>query len=453
MRPVRLSSRGLVLPPQELNGPRRYGRVDGATLGCFFALSLTIIPARLIFKGLPLALTPAMLIGLFMGVLWFCAQMVDTLGVAKGRNAVRTSMFLFALSQVATFGYSTYSWLPNDELKATDRTFITMMAFVCVGIAVCDGVRGLARIDQVLKFLVSGATFMAIVGILQFLIAFDLTQYLMFPGLKLAGEISFVLDRAGFRRPAGTAEHPIEFGVVCAMAVPLALHYSFRAMDYGGKHWRWWTCTAILGLAATQSLSRSAILGLSLAGLILIPHLPKGRRWKAVVAVLGFVAVLRVAVPGLVGTLIALFTNIGIDPSIDSRERGIDRAGQEIAEHLWLGRGLGTFLPTKYGYLDNQYLGTMVMAGMVGLAALIFLFLAAGYAAMRARMTSDDPKVRDLGVTLAASLSVPAVSAATFDLLAFSVATGFAFLLMGASGALLRAVREEKSMKGVLVLP
>lgn len=444
------SSRGVLPPPTNMLGARPTSRVDGATLACFFALSMTLIPARLIFAKLPLALTPAMLVGLVLGVLWFCAQMVDNLGVAKGRSAVRTSMFLFALSQVATYGYSTYSYLPQDELKATDRTFITLMAFVCVGIAVCDGVRGLKRIDRVLKVLVGGATFMAIVGIFQFAIGFDLTKYLMLPGLRLAGDISFVLDRSNFRRPAGTAEHPIEFGVVCSMAVPLALHYAFRAKDYGGPQWRWWFCLGILSVAAMQSLSRSAVLGLTIAALILIPHMPRGRRWRAVVACGVFVVALRFLVPGLVGTLIALFTNISVDPSIGSRTRAIDRAGAEIAQHLWLGRGMGTYLPTKYGYLDNQYLGTIVMAGLVGLATLVFLFLAAGYAAMRARLTSNDPQTRDLGITLAACLSVPAISAATFDLLAFSVATGFAFLLMGCAGALLRAVREENQIRGVL---
>jgi O-antigen ligase len=440
-----------VLPAQVAT--RSPVHLDGATMGCFFALAMTVIPARLIFAKLPLALTPAMLIGLIMGVLWFCAQMLDSVGVAKGRSAVRTAFFLFALSQVATYGYATYSYLPQDELKATDRTFITLMAFVCVGLAVCDGVRTLARIDRVLKVLVGGATFMAVVGIFQFALGFDLTKYLMVPGLQLAGDISFVLERSNFRRPAGTAEHPIEFGVVCAMAVPLALHYAFRAKDFGGPQLRWWFSLAVLAVAAMQSLSRSAVLGLAVAGLVLIPHMPKGRRLRAVIACGVFLVALRGLVPGLVGTLIALFTNIAIDPSTGSRTRAIDRAGQEIAQHLWLGRGMGTYLPTKYGYLDNQYLGTIVMAGIVGLAALIFLFLAAGYAAMRARVTSTDPETRELGLTLAACLTIPAISAATFDLLAFSVASGFAFLLMGCSGALLRVVKDENAKRPERVRP
>ncbi|MDQ3405879.1 MAG: hypothetical protein M3548_21220, partial [Actinomycetota bacterium] len=50
--------------------------------------------------------------------------------------------------------------------------------------------------------------------------------------------------------------------------------------------------------------------------------------------------------------------------------------------------------------------------------------------------------VRDLGVTIAAAIAVPAISSATFDLLGFSVATGFTFLLIGAAGSLWRTVRE-----------
>ncbi|RZS40907.1 O-antigen ligase [Herbihabitans rhizosphaerae] len=419
-------------------------RADGATIACLFVLALTIIPARLIFKGLPLAMSPAMAIGLAMGLLWFCAQLVTTLGVAKGRNAVRTALFLFAASQLATYGYATFTYLPPDELAAADRTLITLAAFVLVGIAVCDGVRGLARIDRLLKIMVVGATFMAAVGVLQFAAAIDLTQYLMPPGLRTAGEISFVLERSSFRRPAGTAEHPIEFGVVCAMAAPLALHYLFRARSIGAPQLRWWFCLAILAVAAMQSLSRSAVLGLAVAGLVLIPFMPRGRRWRAVVLAGLFVLAMRIMVPGLVGTLYSLFTNISVDTSTESRTRAIERAGAEIAEHFVLGRGFGTYVPEKYGYVDNQYLGTLVQNGIVGLAALLLVLLAGLYAAVRARLLSRDPVVRDLGITLTACVCVPAVSAATFDLLAFSVATGYMFLLIGCAGALLRAAREDQ---------
>ncbi|SDC92426.1 O-antigen ligase family protein [Actinokineospora iranica] len=426
--------------PDHLGGKQQ---ADGATLACVYALAMTMIPAALVLKGMPMAITPGMAIGLVMGVLWFCAQLVTTLGVAKGRNAARTALFLFACSQLATYGYATYGYLPPDELAAADRTLITLLAVISVGIAACDGVRGLARIDRLLKTMVAGATFMAVVGILQFMAGLDLTQYLMPPGLRPNGEMSYVLERSNFRRPAGTAGHPIEFGVVCAMAVPLALHYALRGMDHGGPHRRWWLCLAILAVASMQSLSRSAVLALAIAAIFIIPAMTPKRRVRALLGILLFVGAMRVVVPGLVGTLYSLFTSISVDPSAESRRRAVERAGSEIAEHLVLGRGMGTYLPEKYGWLDNQYLGTLVQNGVVGLVLLIFLYLAGMYCAFRARLASKDPRVRDLGVTIAACIAVPGISSATFDLIGFAVATGYTFLLVGVAGALWRTVQEQ----------
>lgn len=418
-------------------------RADGATLASLYALVMTCVPAMLVIKGLPMSITPGMAVGFVMGTMWFCAQLVTTLGVAKGRNAVRTALFLFACSQLATYGVATYGYLPPDELAAADRTLITLAAVFFVGLAVCDGVRSLERLDRMLKTMVVGATFMAFVGILQFQFGLDLTQYLVPPGLKPVGEMSYVLERSNFRRPAGTSGHPIEFGVVCAMTVPIALHYAMRAVDFGGPAKRWWFCLAILAMASMQSLSRSAVLGLAIAAMFLIPAMSPKRRVRALWGILLFIGAMRVAVPGLVGTLYSLFASIDVDPSAESRRRAIERAGSEIAEHLLLGRGMGTYLPEKYGWLDNQYLGTLVQNGAIGMALLILLYVAGWYCAFRARLASGDPRVRDLGVTLAACIAVPGISSATFDLLGFAVATGFTFLLLGAAGALWRITQED----------
>ncbi|MGQ0779041.1 MAG: O-antigen ligase family protein [Pseudonocardiales bacterium] len=416
-------------------------RADSVTLASCYALVVTVLPGGLVFKGISFALTPAMLIGFGMGALWCCAQLVTTLGAAKGRNPVRTALFLYAAAHLATYGYVTYGYLPPDELNATDRTLLTLLAVIAVGIAVCDGVRTTARLDRLLKVVVVGCALMAVVGLIQFFVKIDLAQYLVLPGLKPANELSRLLERSIFTRPAGTTAHPIEFGVVCAVAIPLAMHYAFRALDTGRPQKHWWLCLALLGVGAMVSLSRSAIIGLSIALIVLIPAMPKGRRLRVVLACGAFLVAMRLVVPGLVGTLVSLFTGISNDPSIDSRQIAIGRAQEEITNHPLLGRGVGTYFPEKYGFLDNQYLGTIVQNGYIGLAALLGLFIVGMYAAVRARAGSRDPDVRSLSRALLASIAVVATTSATFDLLGFGTVTGLMFLLLGAAGALLRSVR------------
>ncbi|TCO65149.1 O-antigen ligase family protein [Actinocrispum wychmicini] len=423
---------------------REVKRADGVTLLCVFLMMLLIIPARLVISGIPMSITPATLTGIMLGVIWLCCQLVTTLGVAKGRNIARTALFLFACSQLATYGYATRNYLPSDEAAGADRTIVVVFGSICVGIAACDGVKNLMRLDVLLRFMTVLIGVVAFIGFLQFAAGFDVTKYLAVPGLRPVTDDGFVLARAAFRRPAGTTGHPIEFGVVCAIGVPLAAHYAYRAKDAGEKAGKWWLCLGIIAAGAVVSLSRSAILGLCLAGLVLMIGWPARRRVQGLMAAAVFLGVLRLVVPGLIGTLYSLFDSIGDDPSISGRTDDYASAGVQIAKHFLLGRGNGTYLSEKYGPLDNQYLGTLVQNGYVGLGVLVFLFLAGMWAAARARALSPDPVIRDLALSLIAAQSIVALGAATFDLLWFSTGTGLTFVLVGASGALLRVVKTQE---------
>jgi O-antigen ligase len=422
---------------------RRKQQADGTTLLCVYCAILFILPSHLVVAAIPLALAPSMLLGMGLGLLWLCAQMLNTVGMAKGPSFVRTSLFLFALSQLATYGYATFGYLPSDELNATDRSVITIMAVVVVGIMACDSLRGLGRIDKVLRIIVYGCTFVAGIGLIQFFLGVDPTHYMVLPGLRAVGDVQTLLERSIFRRPSGTAGHPIEFGVVCAIAAPLAAHYAFRAKDTGRRSWPWWLCLMTVGVGAMVSLSRSAILGLVAAALVLLPTWPAKRQLQAIGATLAFTASMRLFVPGLIGTLFSLFSNLSGDPSIQHRTEDYARADVQITVHPWLGRGFGTYLPQKYGPLDNQYLGTLVENGIVGLATLVLVLIAGAYAAVQIRRVARDPLLRDLAQTLLASLSVIMMADATYDAFGFIMATGVCFMLVGILGALWRTIRAN----------
>jgi hypothetical protein len=424
---------------------RRKQRADGTTLLCFYCAILFILPSHLVVAAVPLALAPSMLVGMGLGLLWFCAQLVNTVGMAKGRSLVRTSLFLFGLAQLATYGYATFGYLPSDELNATDRSVITIMGAMVVGIMAVDSLRGLSRIDKLLRIVVYGCVFVAAIGLIQFYFGVDPTNYMVVPGLREVGNVNTLLERSIFRRPSGTAGHPIEFGVVCAIAVPLCAHYAFRATTHGRRSWPWWVSLAMLSMGAMVSLSRSAILGLLAAGLVLLPTWPARRQLQTLVAALLFTGLMRLFVPGLIGTLISLFSHLSGDPSIQHRTESYARASIQIAEHPWLGKGFGTYLPDKYGPLDNQYLGTLVETGFIGLAALIFVLIAGAYAAIQVRRAARDPVLRDLAQTLLACFAVIMVADATYDAFGFIMATGMCFLLVGVAGALWRTMRDNPS--------
>jgi O-antigen ligase len=419
-------------------GKRGKVPADGATVVCVYLLVLLIVPARLIISRIPMTMAPITALAFGIGVLWGCAQLTDTLRMAKGRNLVRTTLIGLLAAHLITFAVATRRYLPEDELNLTDSGMIRIVGTIAIAVFVCDAIRSRARLDRMLKFLVGVTAVMAGIGILQFAMGFDVTQYLNLPGLRAQGGYDAIQDRAAFRRPSGTTNHPIEFGLICAAVTPLAGHFVFQAKDRGTPVGRWWLALGLIGGGALLSVSRTAIVGLAVAGIALIISLP-GKR-KIVVFGMGVLAVgtAGLVVPGLLNTLYGLFANIGDDPSVTSRTDDYTEAWRQVALHPWLGRGFGTYLPSKYQLLDNQYLLTLIENGWVGCLVMIAVFLGAVGAAAKVRIQARDLHTQSLAASLIAGVSVGVIGAATFDLLSFGVATGLLFVLIGACGALAR---------------
>ncbi|MEO3853612.1 O-antigen ligase family protein [Acrocarpospora sp. B8E8] len=422
-------------------------RADGATITAFFVVALMIIPARMVLRGLPLSLTLADVIALTLGLCWLLAHFSAGLSMAKGRSPVRTSVFVYLTAMLATYGYATWGYLPADELNLTDHALVLILAHVGLALLICDGVRGVDRLNLLLKVLVVMGAVVSVVGACQFILAWDPTRLLELPILRYTSEDSFVLERSEFRRVAATMGHPIEFGVVCAMLLPLAAHFGFRARENGEPQWRWWTCAALIGAGLMFSVSRSAMLGIIGVGAILFFGWSAKQRKTVILVSLGFLVAMRLLVPGLVSAIWGLFANFGSDDSIRYRLHDYAIAGHEITKHFWLGRGVSTWYAPKHQVFDNQYILSTLEAGVIGVASIVAMFVVAMYSGLRARFLSADPATRDLGLTLTACLVVPLIGAATFDLLSFATVTGLSFLLIGAAGSLLRSVRAATNLR------
>ncbi|MCW2941165.1 MAG: hypothetical protein JWN00_4150 [Actinomycetia bacterium] len=422
--------------------PAGGGRADGATIAVLFVLAQLIIPARLVVRGLPLSLTLANIVSLLACLCWVCASFTTTLGIAKGRTPARTGLFIYFVALLATYGVATAGYLPADELKLADHSLVLIIASVGLALLVCDGVRGAERLDYLLKAVVICGAVIGVIGALQFIVNVDLTPYLKLPGLRVSTVGGEADARNLLRRVASTTDHPIEFGVLCSMLLPLAVHFGFRARERRDPALRWWACAVIIGMGMLFSVSRSAVVGLAGGAFVLLLGWPTRRRLQALVGSVVALLLTEVLFRGLLSTFVGLFANMSTDTSVQYRTHRYQIAGAEIAEHLWFGRGIGTWYAPKYVPFDNQWIMSMVESGVLGTAAYAGIFLLGIYSALRARYLSTDPGVRDLGLTLAACVLVPMLTAATFDLRSFGTVNGLSFLFIGASGALLRTVRE-----------
>ena len=252
------------------------------------------------------------------------------------------------------------------------------------------------------------------------------------PGLT--ANVDLVSDsRSGFDRVTAGASHPIEFSVVTAALVPLALHFALHPNTR--RRWPFILALVALLVAVPMTVSRSGFLTLA-AGLLVyaVALTPRGRLNAIVLGIIGL-GVFRALVPGLLGTVRSLFSDIGTDPSIAGRTDDYQLIPVLMDGHWWFGRGLGTFHPQVYFFLDNQYLGSLLEGGVVSLTALIALFAVGIGVAGGVRRRTSDPALRSEAQAIAASLAAFAAAALTFDLLAFRQSAFLVVLLIGCAGA------------------
>src|SRR5205085_1423267 len=135
------------------------------------------------------------------------------------------------------------------------------------------------RLDALLRRLVTGATVMAGIGLTQFVTGLHIDSYIAIPGFTTKVRFVDLLNRDGINRPSATAAHPLEFAAVLAICLPIALHRARFAPP--GTRLRRWAQAGAICAALPITVSRSALLGIAVVLLTLLPTWPKRDRRAA----------------------------------------------------------------------------------------------------------------------------------------------------------------------------
>jgi O-antigen ligase len=414
---------------------------DAVTALTGFLVLLFAIPSRLVISPLGGSGSPAQLLGA-AALLWWAATRLARGTRSTTRQPVRWAMSIFVVAVLLSYVAATIRPIDTVELRAADRGLLSVLSWLGIVLLACDGIPSRERLDVLLRRLVLAGGGIAVLGLAQFFTGLSFVNYIQIPGLSQNVDLGALASRNGFSRPAGTALHPIEYGIVLTMMLPIALH--FALMD---RHRpvlrRWWPVVA-LALAVPISISRSAIVCTVVVLVVLLPTWPGVFRRRAYLAITALLAVVFVAIPGVLGTLIGLFTGISGDDSAASRTGSYALAWQFITRAPVFGRGFQTFLP-QYRILDNQYLLATIETGVVGVLALLGLFAAGAVTARRVRRLSSDEPTRSLGQALTASILAGGASFALFDALSFPQVANMVMLTIGLAAAALR-LQAEGSM-------
>ncbi len=412
--------------------------LDATTVLSIYLLFLMLLPASYVVPSVGAAGTPANALALGCGYWWILQQTApspasSTIPRIDSLQPLRVALMVFMLTTAASFVVAFARPLTSVESNGAARSLLSAAGLTGVALLASDGIVNRDRLDVIINRILNVAGLMAIVACLQFFTDFDPVLRWRVPGLELNRDLLAVSARSVVNRVASTTLHPIEFGGVVAMLLPLALHTAF----YCEKRLRFrrWARVGLLGLALPLSVSRTAVVILAVALLMMWPAWKWARRLWFLAGSIVFLLVVRGLVSGLLGTIVSLFTSINEDPSTSGRTDDYEKIWVLWGERPLFGRGLGTFDPVQYFFLDNQLLMTLVTGGLVALGGLVFLVVVGTSVSRQVYWHALDEETQHLGATIAASVVGAFFGFATFDALGFPVFAGLFFLLIGIGGA------------------
>lgn len=402
------------------------------------------IPSNLTLPGLGGVGTPANVFAL-LALFWYLATwLTGRIRPAPGTRLPRIAMWLLAVSVLASYLANASRGSSQKEVLGADRGLIGLLVWVSLVVLVSAGIQDRARLDVLLRRAVVMGAVVAAIGYYDFFTATNIAEKISIPGLQSSVAQITTLDRGAFTRPRSTTAQPLEFGGMLALLLPFAIQQAFDPVRAHLSRWRRWAPVALMGGALPLTVSRTSIIGALIVVLVMVPRWKPQRRWTAFGLLLGSVAIFKVLVPGLIGTITTLFASFvsNSDSSTQARTVKYSAIVPYLEQRPLFGRGLGTFTPDLYFFTDNQYMLTLAEMGLLGLLALLALFLTGIHQGGAIRRLAADESDRELGQAFFASALVALVSAATFDALSFPMFAGMFFLTIAAGGSYLGFIRR-----------
>ena len=405
-----------------------------------YIVLLTAIPSRLVLPGVGAVGTVANMFLLASFIWYMVSWLMRRVTTAPNTRLPRLALLLYAVAILLAYIAVGRRDADPLEYSAADRALLQLLVWIPM-ILLTTSLTEYRQIDRLLRLLVRCCSIVALVAMLEFLFHRSLTAWIVIPGLSSNGAAELI-SRGDFVRPTATAANTLELATVMVLALPFALQQAF--VDADKKWWKRWSPAGLIALAAFMTVSRTSVVGLVLVAVVLLPTWPLRRIGNTFLVLIPALGAMKVVLPGLGGTVVALFTAMfnGGDNSTNSRTATSADIGKYL-DNIWTGRGPGTFLPLLYRYTDNQYLLALLELGVIGLLSIVTIYIVIIHCGGAGRRRYLDSARRETGQGFVAVGVVLLVVTVTFDTLSFPMVAGSTFLMLGLSGAYLGAARTE----------
>lgn len=415
---------------------------DAVTVLSVYLFVLFAFPSGMSIAPLGSYGRPSMLVGLAMAFWWVLDQLLRvTLSTYRVHQPVRIALFAFLIVAFISLGAALLRGQPADQISPAENGVLNLVADSGVLLVAMDGITTMARLRALIQRLVLGGALVAALGLAQFTTGRSFVDLIDIPGMSTTD--GGVQDRSDFVRAAGTASHPLEYAAVLSVCLPLAIVVATDRTLSVRRRNAAWLAVALIAAAAALSVSRSALLGVAIGVALVVPVLPKSIRTLVAVGAVGLVGAIAVLVPGMLGTIVSMFTGLSTDSSAESRTNGLAAGVEFIRQSPLVGVGWATFLP-RYYIFDNEWMGLAIQLGALGLAAFAGILACGMYSALTARRgIAAGEGSRGYGQAIFAALAAAAFLCGSFDALSFPQAAGMIFLLPGLGAALRRVDRSR----------
>ncbi|MCT9002633.1 O-antigen ligase family protein [Microbacterium memoriense] len=410
---------------------------NAVTLLTVYIVVLFAVPSNLTVSALGSLGRPSLLWGLCLLLIWLLSRLqrrsLEVLPVAQPVKVALGALIAVAL---VSFAAAMLRGQPYDQVSLGVAALARLMSWTGVILIAADGLRTHRALSTVIRRLIITASCFAAFGLLQVFAGATMLDWVAaLPGVSV--ELGGIDSRGAFTRAASTATHPLEFTATIAACLPIAVATAVAGGYRASSRWRlaWWVPPALFVVVLVLAVSRSATIGLIVSAIVSIPGLPRAYRWLVTVAGVAAIAAVIVVVPGLFGTVVALFAGAGNDASTTSRTDALARVPEFFAASPWVGAGFGTFT-SRYWIFDNQWVQSLIDVGALGLLALVAVVAISIWNAIDGGRRSPYQETRTMGRALAASTLTIAILFLFFDGLSFVIAAGTLFLVVGLCAAL-----------------
>lgn len=409
-------------------------------LGAIILVILFIPIRRYTMPGnLPFSLEPYRLMVAFVAFVWLTSLLIDS-RIRLSRTGLEGPLGLFVISALVSEAVN------PSRAGALTTEVVKKLSFFASFLIVLYFVRSVIRtqheIDIIAKLFVTAGTIVAILTVVESRTGFNAFNHLqgIVPLLHFDGLSWSDLHRYRLRA-YGSAQHAIAMGAGLALLIPFAIYLAKRTGQA-----RWFLAFGILlaGTLATRSRTSVVMLGVLLLVYCILRWNELRRLWPLLIPLL---LAAQLALPGTAGSLEAAFFPQG--GLIAQQQAGAGGYGSgrladlgpglhEWWQHPIFGEGFGTRVTDRPGQnaliLDNQWLGTLLETGVIGVVAWIWLFgrfiRKLGREAKR-----DQTALGWLFTGLAAAIAAYAASMFFYDAFSFIQEVFILFILLGIGSA------------------